>query len=100
MRAPRGLLTRSCGDDTVSRTPRARSEDETVLRREAELAAGHAAFRFSSYVTVSASERDVLERSCREVVHAAALCGLDLRRLYGDQAAALCFTLPTGRGCS
>ncbi len=81
-------------------TARARSEDETVLRREAELAAGHAAFRFSSYVTVSAPERDALERACREVVHAAALCGMDLRRLYGDQAAALCFALPAGRGCS
>ncbi len=81
-------------------TARARSEDETVIRREAELAAGHAAFRFSAYVTVSAPERDVLERSCRDVAHAAALSGLDLRRLYGDQAAALCFTLPTGRGRS
>ncbi|MGB9111182.1 MAG: SCO6880 family protein, partial [Acidimicrobiales bacterium] len=81
-------------------TARARSEDETVIRREAELAAGHAAFRFSAYVTVSAPERDALERSCRDVVHAAALSGLDLRRLYGDQATALCFTLPAGRGRS
>jgi hypothetical protein len=81
-------------------TARARSEDESVVRREEELAAGHAAFRFSAYVTVSSPERDVLERSCRDVVHAAALSGLDLRRLYGDQAVALCFTLPTGRGRS
>jgi hypothetical protein len=81
-------------------TARARSEDESVMRREAELAAGHAAFRFSAYVTVSAPEREALERSCREVVHAAALSGLDLRRLYGDQAKALSFSLPAGRGCS
>jgi hypothetical protein len=81
-------------------TARARSEDESVLRREAELAAGHGAFRYSAYVTVSAPDREALERSCREVVNAAALCGLDLRRLYGDQATAFCFTLPTGRGCT
>ncbi len=81
-------------------TARSRSEDESVVRRESELAAGHAAFRFSAYVTVSAAERDDLERSCREVVHAASLSGLDLRRLYGDQAAAICFALPCGRGRS
>lgn len=81
-------------------TARARREDESVLRREAELAAGHVAFRFSAYVTVSAPERDALERACRDVVHASALSGIDLRRLYGDQVAALCFALPAGRGRS
>ena len=44
-------------------------------------------------------ERDELEDVCRKVAHAAALCGLDLRRLFGTQADALCCTLPVGRGC-
>lgn len=78
---------------------RARGEHDAVLRREQELALGHGAFRFSAYVTVSAPERDELERVCRQAAHAAALSGLDVRRLYGAQADAFCCTLPTGRGC-
>jgi len=80
-------------------TARNRREHDAVVRREQELASGHAAFRYSAFVTVSAPERDELERDCRRVVHAAALCGLDLRRLFGTQADAFCCTLPAGRGC-
>jgi hypothetical protein len=75
-------------------------QDDAVLRREHELAAGHGAFRFSAYLTVSASDSDELERSCRTVTHASAICGLEVRRLYGTQADAFCCTLPVGRGCA
>ena len=69
------------------------------MRREHELAEGHGAFRFSAYITVSAPSPGGLEQACRRTEHAAALAGLDLRRLYGTQAEAFCCTLPVGRGC-
>jgi hypothetical protein len=80
----------------------ARNEHERVgvLRREAELAEGHAAYRFSGYVTVSARGEDELEEACSRLEQAGALARLELRRLWGGQAAALCCTLPCGRGCS
>jgi hypothetical protein len=80
-------------------TQRTRREQEAVFRREGELAAGHAAYRFSGYITVTAAGRDELELACSRTEHAAALARLELRRLFGDQAAAFCCTLPVGRGC-
>jgi hypothetical protein len=80
-------------------TARVRREHEAVVRREHELAEGHGAFRFSAYITVSAPSPSGLEQACRRTEHAAALAGLDLRRLYGTQAEAFCCTLPVGRGC-
>jgi hypothetical protein len=71
-----------------------------VLRREVELADGHAAFRFSGYVTVSAADPAALEPSCEALERAAAACHLELQRLYGNQAEAFCCSLPVGRGCS
>ncbi|HTW97755.1 MAG TPA: SCO6880 family protein [Acidimicrobiales bacterium] len=80
-------------------TARLQREQEAVERREHELAAGHAAYRFSGYVSVTAAGRDELTEACRSVEQAAALSRLELRRLYGSQAEAFCCTLPTGRGC-
>jgi hypothetical protein len=81
-------------------TARTRREQEGVLRREAELADGHASFRISGYVTVSAGEAAALEMAAAEAEHAAATAGLDLRRLFGEQAVAFTYTLPCGRGLS
>ena len=81
-------------------TARARHEHDAVVRRESELAEGHAGYRFSGYVTVSAPGRAELERACGRVEQAAALARLELLRLYGSQAEALCCTLPIGRGCA
>jgi len=75
-------------------------EQEAVVRREGELAEGHAAYRFSGYVTVTVDKAAKLEAACARIEQAAALSRLELRRLYGTQAEALTFTLPTGRGCS
>ena len=82
-----------------SQTARTSRQHDAVIRREEELASGHAAYRFSGYVTVSAPDAAALERSCARVEQAAALARLELRRLFGSQDAAFCCTLPVGRGC-
>ena len=79
-------------------TARRARETEIVVRREAELADGHASFRFSGYVTVSATTADALENGCQLTEQAAGQAHLELRRLYGDQGRALLCTLPLCRG--
>jgi hypothetical protein len=81
-------------------TARRRREEELLVRREVELADGHAQYRFSGYVTVSAADPDLLEEACGRVEQAAGRAGLELRRCYGDQANAFMCTLPLGRGLS
>lgn len=73
-------------------------EAEGVMRREAELAEGHAEFRYSGYVTVHATDRPSLDLACAEAEHAAQAAQLELRRLYGRQREALSWTLPLARG--
>ncbi len=75
-------------------------EHEAVLQREAELAEGHAFFRFSGYVTVTVADPDQLEPACARVEQAAAMSRLELRRLYGAQGDSVLLTLPIGRGCA
>jgi len=79
-------------------TARHTRESEVLARREAELAEGHASFRYSGYVTVSAPTVEELEVAVDQVRHAAGQSRLALRRLYGDQAAAYTCTLPLCRG--
>jgi hypothetical protein len=79
-------------------TARRRREEDVLVQREGELADGHASFRFSGYVTVSAPEIDSLEEACGRVEQVAGQAGLELRRCYGDQAVAFTCTLPFGRG--
>ncbi|HVM02208.1 MAG TPA: SCO6880 family protein, partial [Acidimicrobiales bacterium] len=77
---------------------RRRRTHEDLLAREAELAAGHAEYRFSAFVTVSALDRTGLEAAGTEVENLAADAGLELRRLYGEQDVAFTYTLPLARG--
>ena len=79
-------------------TARKRQQQDATIRREEELADGHAEFRFAGYVTVSAADAEALERSCAEVEHAAQQARLELVRLYGQQAEGFTFTLPLARG--
>ena len=79
-------------------TARHARESEVLARREAELAEGHASFRYSGYVTVSAPSEEELVAACDMVQHAAGQSRLALRRLYGDQASAYTCTLPLCRG--
>ncbi|MCL2393494.1 MAG: hypothetical protein FWC87_02310 [Acidimicrobiaceae bacterium] len=79
-------------------TARRRREAEGVAQREAELADGHAEFRFSGYVTVSGRDRVALEAACAEIEQQGQQARLDLRRLFGQQGAAFTWTLPLARG--
>ena len=79
-------------------TARRMREAEGAARREAELADGHAAYRFSGYVTVSARSTEALEDACGQIVQAAHQCHLELRRLHAVQDVAITWTLPLGRG--
>jgi Putative type VII ESX secretion system translocon, EccE len=79
-------------------TARRRREEEVLVHRETELADGHAQFRFTGYVTVTAEDPVALDDACGQVEQAAAQAGLELRRCYGDQARAFTCTLPLGRG--
>ncbi|MDQ6915278.1 MAG: hypothetical protein M3155_05625 [Actinomycetota bacterium] len=79
-------------------TARKRLAQESTVRREQELADGHAELRFAGFVTVSARDVPELERACAEVEHAAQQARLELQRLYGQQSSAFTFTLPLGRG--
>lgn len=81
-------------------TARRAKESELVVRREAELADGHAAVRFSGYVTVSAPSEELLADGCDATEQAAGQSRLELRRLFGDQERALGCTLPLCRGLS
>ena len=79
-------------------TARRRREEEVLVQREGELADGHGSFRFSGYVTVSATDTETLEDACGRIEQVAGQAGLELRRCYGDQAMAFTCTLPFGRG--
>ena len=81
-----------------SETARQRQSADATRLREAELAAGHGEVRLSGFVTVSGRDADDLRRACGEVMEHAARARLELRRLYGQQAEALTFTLPLCRG--
>ena len=79
-------------------TARHARESEVLARREAELAEGHASFRYSGFVTVSAPSAEELGQACDALAHGAGQSRLALRRLYGDQASAYTCTLPLCRG--
>jgi hypothetical protein len=79
-------------------TARRQRQAEGVARREAELSEGHAAFRYSGYITVTAGDALALEQACAEIEQVARQSYLELRRLYGRQAEAFTWTLPLGRG--
>jgi hypothetical protein len=67
-------------------------------RREAELAAGYGEVRFAGYLTVSARDIEQLASACDDVKRDAVRSRLELRAMYGQQAAAFAFTLPLCRG--
>lgn len=79
-------------------TARRRREAEGVAQREAELADGHAEFRFSGYITVAGADPPALEAACAEIEQQAQQARLDLRRLFGQQREAFTWTLPLARG--
>ena len=66
--------------------------------RDVELADGHAQFRFSGYVGVTADTEVERVAACAALEQVAGQSRLELRRLYGQQDAALLCLLPLGRG--
>jgi hypothetical protein len=79
-------------------TARQQREREGAERRDVELADGHAQYRFSGYLSVTAPDRDGLAEACTAAEQAAAQARLEIRRLYGEQDLALGCVLPLGRG--
>jgi len=77
---------------------RKRREHENTDRRAAQLQEGFADFRFSGYVTVTATSVAELDAACAEVVAAAQRSSLELRRMTGEQDLAFTYTLPLCRG--
>jgi hypothetical protein len=90
-----GELRRRGGFLTTARHSR---EKEGVEARDVELADGHAQFRFTGYVTVTADTRTALVEACAAIEQAAGHSRVELRRLYGEQDAAFTCSLPLGRG--
>ncbi len=79
-------------------TARQTREKEGAEHRDVELADGHAQYRFSGYVTVTADDPDELRDGCGSIEQAAGQARMELRRLYGEQDVAFACTLPLGRG--
>jgi len=79
-------------------TARHSREKESVEERDVELADGHAQYRFTGYVTVTADTDTALVDACAAVEQAAGHARVELRRLYGEQDVAFTCSLPLGRG--
>jgi hypothetical protein len=73
-------------------------ERQSVDERDQELADGHAQFRFSGYVGVTADTAPELATACAALEQAAGQSRLEVKRLFGQQDAALLCLLPLGRG--
>jgi hypothetical protein len=79
-------------------TSRRKKEQDSLADHERDLSDGHAFYRFSGYITVTASTPDELVSACGEIEEAAGRCFLDIRRLVGSQAEAFTYSLPLCRG--
>jgi hypothetical protein len=76
-------------------------EFNDVLDRERALVAGHADFRFSGFVAVTAESKDRLDGAVSAMHRAITQCGCEGRVLYGQQARAFTVAaLPLGRKAS
>jgi len=75
-------------------------EHASVEERDVELADGHAQFRYTGYVGVTADSYEELVTACAALEQAAGQSRVEVRRLYGQQDAALLCLLPLGRGLS
>lgn len=104
IRSVEAARTASLADDELRErhgfvtTARRRREQEGLVQHENDLSNGHALFRFTGFVTVTAATPHELEFACGEIEQAAGQSYLDLRRLNGEQDLAFTFTLPLCRG--
>ena len=72
-------------------------EADSARTREQELASGFADARFALLLAVSAADPPALASAARAAEAQAAACGVELRRLHGQQADALAASLPLAR---
>jgi hypothetical protein len=79
-------------------TSRRRKEQDSLADHEKDLSEGHAFYRFSGFVTVTAGTEDELAVACGEIEEAAGRCFLDIRKLSGQQAMSFTYSLPLCRG--
>ena len=81
-------------------TARHTREKEGVEERDTELADGHAQYRFTGYVTLTADTRPELATARAALEQAAGQSRIEIRLLYGEQDVAFACGLPLGRGLS
>lgn len=79
-------------------TVRRSREQDSLADHERDLSDGHAFYRFSGFITVSAGSTEELVGACGEIEEAAGRSFLDIRRLNGEQELAFTYTLPLCRG--
>ena len=94
-------LTEESQRDKLGQVESALDDEEhaAVLRRERELVHGHVEYRFTGYVTVTASTETELEEACAQIEQAAVRSVLEVRRVYGEQDQAfIAGALPLARG--
>jgi hypothetical protein len=76
-----------------------RAELDDLLRREAELVAGHGDLRFTGLITVTAANEAELDAACAAMETDAAQSLCEVRRLVGQQGIAhAAGALPLARG--
>ena len=94
-------LTEEAQREKLGQVESALEDEEHVglLRRERELVQGHVEYRFTGYVTVTASSESELEDACSQIEQAAVRSVLEVRRVYGEQDQAfIAGALPLTRG--
>ncbi len=79
-------------------TARVRRRQEAASRREEELADGHAAVRWSSWLRTDTRSVEELEQAKSNVEHGAQLARLGVQPCYGEQDTAFANTLPIAWG--
>ena len=104
IRSVEAARTSAAADEELRRragfvtSTRRQNEQEALASHERDLSEGHAFYRFSGFITVTATTPDDLTIACGEIEEAAGRCFLDVRRLSGEQARAFTYTLPLCRG--
>jgi hypothetical protein len=81
-----------------AQTVRRSREQDSLADHERDLSDGHAFYRFSGFITVTAASSMELVSACGEIEEAAGRSFLDVRRLNGEQELAFTYTLPLCRG--
>jgi len=105
LREIRGQRVAKRADDAQRRrlgqVETAQDDDEydALERRERELVRGHTEYRYTGWITVTATSRDELEAACALIEQAAVRSALEVRRVYGEvDQAFLVGALPLTQG--